>query len=127
MLDSVEELGQVNVGGVPAAATNRGSYLLGCSMSRAFRSEPVARFTKVGIEHRCKDLDNGLLEQSIDYVWNTKQSLSAIGFVNGLPPHRTGAVSAIEQLLSNLRPTGSNPVWEFCDVSLHKLIIYLND
>jgi hypothetical protein len=41
-------------------------------------------------------LHNGLLEQSIDDVWNTKQSLSAIGFVDGLSPHRTGAVSAIK-------------------------------
>ena len=71
MLNSVEEFGQVDVGHVPIATTNRALGLLGGSVSRAVWSKAETRFAKVRIEQRRQDLDDGLLNQSIDYVWNT--------------------------------------------------------
>ena len=53
------------------------------------------------IEDRRQDLDDGLLYQPVDHVWYTEQPLTAIGFVDGLPSHRTRPVRAIEKLLSN--------------------------
>lgn len=41
MLDSVEKFGKINIDGVAVASTNRGSYLLGCSVNRTFGSNPI--------------------------------------------------------------------------------------
>jgi hypothetical protein len=61
-------------------------------------------------------LNNGLLDQAFDDVWNAKQTLTAaIGFVDSHSSHGLRAVGAIEQLLSDRFPTRTKPFWEFRD------------
>lgn len=60
-------------------------------------------------------MHDGLLNQSVDHVWNSEQPLTAIGFVDGFATHRRGPVCPIEKLLLNLGPTRSKPVGEFRD------------
>ena len=55
-------------------------------------------------------MQDGLLDESIEHVWNTELPLTAIRFGDGLPPHRFGAVSAIEQLLLDCGPTWAEPI-----------------
>ena len=106
VLDSVEKFRQINVGGVAVATTDRGSHLLGGSMSRAFRSKAVTRLREVRIEDRCQRLVRWLVgsgdRSRLEFRVRT---LTAIGFGDDLSPHRSGAVSAIEKLLSDLWPT----------------------
>src|SRR6056297_3321263 len=115
MLDSIEKFRQINVRCKAVTAPDRPAYLLGCSVSGATRSKPVTRIAEVRVEHGRENLDDGLLDQAVDNVWDTKQPFAAIGLVDGLASHRIGAIRAIEQLLSNRRPAGSKPVGEVRD------------
>jgi hypothetical protein len=79
-------------------------------MSGTFWSKTVARFGKARIEHRRQDLQDGLLDHAVQHVWNAELSLSAIRFVDGHPSHRCGAIGPLEKLLSDRRPTRSQPL-----------------
>ncbi len=89
-------------------------YLFRCSVSRAFGSKAEARFREARVEQRCQDLDDGLLDQPFNRVWNTEIAVTAIGFVDGHAPNWFRPVRTIEKLLSNRWPVSSIPSWEFC-------------
>ena len=48
--------------------------LFDSSMCRALWSETEARFREARIEDRCQDLEDGLLDQSIDDIGNAEIS-----------------------------------------------------
>lgn len=90
MLDAVEKFRQVHVDALTISGTDVGLYLLRCSVGGAAWSKAETRFRESGIENRREDLQDGLLDQAIDHVWNSEISLTAIRFGNRLPPGRTG-------------------------------------
>jgi hypothetical protein len=91
-LNPVEELRQVHIHDEAAASADRPLHLLGCSVGGAVRSKTVARFREARIEHRCQNLLDGLLNQTVQHVWDAELPLTAIRFVDGLPPNRLRGV-----------------------------------
>ena len=78
---------------------------------------PVAetRFGKVRVEDRRQDLCNGLLDQSVDHVWDAEVPLTAIRLRDGLSSDRFHTISSIEKLLSDRLPTRSEPLGKVVD------------
>ncbi len=99
VLDPVKELRQVHVHDEAAASADRPLHLLGCSMGGAVRSKTVARIREARIEHRRQNLLDGLLNQTVQHVWNAELPLTAIRFINGLPANRRRLIGPIEKLL----------------------------
>ena len=97
------------------AVANRTLNLLDGSVSRTFGSEPETRFAEVRVEDRGEDLLDGLLDQTVEHVWNAEQPLTAIRFGNRFSSGRSRTISAFQKLLSKLRPTWSEPVGEGFD------------
>jgi hypothetical protein len=71
VLSPVEEFREVHVHDEAVASADRLLDLPGCSVSGTLGSKAVARFAEVRIEQRRQDLDDDLLNQPVDYVWNT--------------------------------------------------------
>jgi hypothetical protein len=103
-LDTVEEFRQVHIDAMPITGTDVGLHLLRCSVGGAAWSKAEARFRESGIEDRREDLQDGLLDQTIDHVGYTEVPLTAIRFGNRLPPGRSRLVSPFQELPPEFRP-----------------------
>ena len=57
-------------------------------MSGAARSKAVTRFGETRIEDRRQDLNDGLLDQAVQHVWDAELPLAAVGFVDRHASHR---------------------------------------
>jgi len=104
MLDAVEKFRQVHVDALTISGADVGLYLLRCSVGGAAWSKAETRFRESGIDNRREDLQDGLLDQAIDHVWNSEISLTAIRFGNRLPPGRARLVSPFQELPPEIRP-----------------------
>ena len=104
VLDAVEKFRQIHVDALTITGTDVGLYLLRCSVGGAAWSKAETRLRESGVENRREDLQDGLLDQAIDHVWNSEISLTAIRFGNRLTPGRTRLVSPFQELPPDLRP-----------------------
>lgn len=104
MLDSIEEFRQVHVDAEARALSNVALDLLSCSVCGAMSSKTKARFREAGIEDRCEDLQDGLLNQAVLDIGNAQVPLAAIGLGDGFSASRFRLVYSIQKLLSDLGP-----------------------
>ena len=86
--------------------------MLDRSVCRTLWSKAETRLGKVRIEDRRENLQDGLLDQSFLDIGNAQQPLAAIRFRDGFTPSRFRPVRPIEELLSKLRPQGTNVLGE---------------
>ena len=64
MLDFIEELGKIHINAMAVAISDILLRLLDRSVSRTVGSKTETRFGESGIEDRCQDLHDGLLDYS---------------------------------------------------------------
>ena len=113
MLNSVEKFRKIHIDAMTIAVANRALNLFDCFLSRAFRSKPETRFGEVWIEDRCQDLWDGLLDESIDHVWNTEISLAChLSFGMDLRRAGPGWYVPSSSCRSNVGPVLTKVFWE---------------
>ena len=93
--------------------SNVGLYLLRCSVGGASWPKAETRLREFGVEDRREDLQDGLLDQAVDHVWNSEISRAAIRLGNGLAPGRARLISPFQELPPNLRPMVPEGIGEF--------------
>ena len=62
------------------------------SMSGSAGAKTETRFRKLRIEDRWQNLSDGLLNETIEHVWNTERSLAATVFRDGFPTHSNSRI-----------------------------------
>jgi hypothetical protein len=90
MLNAVEEFRQVHIDAMCVSLPDDLLDPLGGSMNGSARAKTEARFRESRIEDRCQNLSDGLLNETIEHVWNTERSFTATVFRDGTY-RRTGA------------------------------------
>ena len=115
MLNSIEKLRQINVDAMRVALPDDPLDLLRSSVGRSAGAKAETRFRKVRIEHRRQDLADGLLNESVEHVWNSEQPLTATFFRDGFPTYRARPIRPIQELLSNGGPVFTSPGLELLD------------
>jgi len=68
VLDAVEKLRRVHVDAVPMTGTDVGLHLLRCTVGGASWSKAKTRLRESGVENRRENLQDGLLDQTVDHV-----------------------------------------------------------
>ena len=79
-------------------------HLLCCAMGGSFRAKAETRIRECRIEDRHQNLNDGLLNQAIEHVWNSEQAITvAIGFGDGFATYRLGPIRPTQELLDDYR------------------------
>ena len=104
LVDTVEEFFEVDVNHDTVALSNIRLCLSHRLMGRAPRAEPVAVFGKRRVPLRLKNLQHGLLDQSVDDTGDAEFPDPAVrlGYLD--PLDRLGLVGSVEQLRPNAWP-----------------------
>jgi hypothetical protein len=114
-LDSIEKFRLFNVGAMSVTLPDNLLHSLRGSMGGSAGAKAEARFRERGIEDRRKDLAGGLLNETVDYVGNSEQPLTATFFRDGFATYRAGPVRTVQELLSDAGPVGWCPDLEILD------------
>src|SRR5262245_30968029 len=97
MMDSIEELGEIEIHDRPAT----GFEMLPCfgdgRRRTALRPEPVAAGVEGRLEHRLQNLEHGLLHDAVHDVWDAQTPLPASGLRNEHPTDVAGPVASLQQ------------------------------
>src|SRR5262245_10137844 len=98
VIDSIEESFEVNIDN-PVEALLDVALRLEYSLVRATpRSKTVTVSGETCVESRTKHLQDGLLDESIDYRRDAELALTSVGFCDRDAPHWARLVDACEQL-----------------------------
>ncbi len=72
MLNSVEEFRQIHIDAMSVTLPDDRLHLLRGSVGGTAGAKTETRFRKLRIEDRRQNLTDGLLNESVDYVWNAE-------------------------------------------------------
>jgi hypothetical protein len=75
----------------------------------------MALFGETRIKDRRQDLQDGLLNESVKYVWNAELPLTATFFLDGSATHWRRPVRPIQELLFHRWPVLTGPSFELPD------------
>jgi hypothetical protein len=106
MVDPIKELRQIDVNHDALAVLHMPVCCLSGIPRTTAGPEPIAVFTKSGIDQRLQRLQQRLLNQTVDDNGNAQFAFAVIWLGDADATHRTGPIRACHQLLSDVRQRG---------------------
>jgi len=103
MMDSIEELGQIEIHNRPVAGFKMLLCLGDGRVRPALRPEPVTAGVEGRLEHRLQNLEHGLLHDPIDHIGDAQTPLPASGLWNEHPTDVAGPIASLQQHTAQTR------------------------